>query len=401
VPVRLAGASAARRAAGGSRADGGFDSIESVRRLFASDLALVAGWVHYLAFDLLVGVHVDERAERAGIGRLALLPAFLLTFLFGPLGWLLYRVQEWATPRLRAARPEVPDVPVDRGPIALAHGALRHADGRLLAIAGGVLALVPPTVLAALIDDRTLDGANLWIKPLKFELSLAVYAATLAVVVPLAGARAGATRGCRWLVRILASGVVVEMAWILFQAARGTRSHFNVATPFEGAMYGVMGIFAVAIVVAPVVLLPTAWRERRGALRAGIVAGLALNLLLGGVFGAILSARSSHFIGGDVTGATGLPFLGWSTTGGDLRIAHFVGLHALQAMIVAGAIASTWQRRAAAIAVWMFAAAWSVLAVALAVLALRGIAPPGVGLAPNAPDAPRSALVDRASGDGP
>ena len=373
VPILLAVAYAALIAAGWSRAHGGFDSIDAVRALFGSDLALVAGWLHYLAFDLLIGVHVDERAERAGIGRLALVPAFALTFLFGPLGWLLYSVQEWTTVRMRDAAAREGDVATDRGAPALALAAVRRADRRLLAIAGAILALVPPTVVAALLDDRTLDGANLWIKPLKFELALAIYAATLAVAVPLAGARAATSRGCRWLVRVFAIAAVVEMSWILLQAARGTRSHFNTATPIEGAMYGVMGIFAVALVVAPLVLAPSAWRERGGGLRAGLLAGLALNLLLGGAVGAVLSSHASHFIGGDGTDATGLPFLGWSTTGGDLRIAHFLGLHALQAMLVAGLVASSWRPRTGTIAVWLLAAAWTVATVALAVLALRGI----------------------------
>jgi hypothetical protein len=372
VPLLLSIAYAALIAAGWSRAEGGFDSIEAVRALFASDLALVAGWLHYLAFDLLIGAYIDERAERAGVGRFALLPAFALTFLFGPIGWLLYRVQEWAVPRMRAAAATEGDLPDHRGALEVMRWAVLRADRRLLAIGGALLALVPPTLFAALLDDRTLDGANLWIKPLKFELSLAIYAATLAVVVPLAGRGAAATRGCRWLVRLMALGAAVEMFWIIFQAARGTRSHFNVSNPIDGFMYSVMGVFAVTLVVAPLVLAPAVWRERRGGLRAGILAGLALNLLLGGTFGAIMSSHGSHFIGGDATGATGLPFLGWSTTGGDLRIAHFIGLHALQAMLVAGVIASSWRPRVGATAVWALAGGWAIASIALAALAMRG-----------------------------
>jgi hypothetical protein len=85
-----------------------------------------------------------------------------------------------------------------------------------------------------------------------------------------------------------------------------------------------------------------------------------------------MSSHGSHFIGGDATGATGLPFLGWSTTGGDLRIAHFVGLHALQAMLVAGVIASSWRPRVGATAVWALAGGWAIASIALAALAMRG-----------------------------
>ena len=70
-------------------AGGGFGSIAEVRALFDSDPVLVAGWSHYLAFDLLVGTMLAERMDRAGVTRLLQLPVLLATFLFGPAGWLL------------------------------------------------------------------------------------------------------------------------------------------------------------------------------------------------------------------------------------------------------------------------------------------------------------------------
>ncbi|MEY4169768.1 MAG: hypothetical protein RLZ94_841 [Actinomycetota bacterium] len=372
IPLLLAVAYSALIAAGWSRADGGFDSIAGVRSLFASDLALVAGWLHYLAFDLLVGTHIDERAERASIGRVALLPALALTFLVGPLGWLLYRVQEWGTLRMRGDGVPVVEVPMASGWVTMLAGAMRSADRRLLAIAGALLMAVPPTAMAVLLDDRTVDGANSWIKPLKFELSLAIYMATLAVLVPLAGPHAATSRWSRWMAWVAGTAIVVEMFWIILQAARAERSHFNTASPVEATMYGVMGLGAVLLVVMPLALVPIAWRSRSGGLRAGIVAGLLLNLLLGGVFGAILSTRESHFIGGDGTDATGLPFLGWSTTGGDLRIAHFIGLHALQGMLAAGIVTSAWRPRFGTGLVCTLAAAWAATTVVVATIALRG-----------------------------
>ena len=377
-PLLLAMAYAGLIAAGWSRNDGGFDSLDAVKRLFASDVLLLAGWLHYLAFDLLIGVHIDERAERAGIPRLAMLPAFLCTFLFGPAGWLLYRVQEWATLRVRAARTTRPtrdDAPVSLGAAALIRWAVANADARLLAIAGCILALVPPTAVAMLVDDRTLDGARIWVKPLKFEVSLAIFGATLAVMVPLAGRGYAASRAARWLVGIMASGAVVELLWIILQAARGERSHFNEQSIVGQAMYGVMGVFAVAFVLAPIPLALHAWRERSGGLRAGIVSAVALNLLLGGGVGAWLSTKGSHFIGGDGTDASGLAFVGWSTTGGDLRIAHFVGLHAMQAMLLLGLLTARWRPSSGALAVVLAAAGWTAATAWLTVTALRGLPP--------------------------
>ncbi len=133
-----------------------------------------------------------------------------------------------------------------------------------------------------------------------------------------------------------------------------------------------MGVFAVAFVLVPIPLARWAWRERVGGLRAGIVAAVALNLLLGGVVGAWLSTMKSHFIGGDGTDVTGLPVVGWSTTGGDLRIAHFVGLHAMQAMLLVGILTARLRPEIGARVVLVAAGAWSTMAGWLFWMALRG-----------------------------
>ena len=82
---------------------GGFGSIAEVRRLFESDPVLVAGWGHYLAFDLLIGVMLADRMDRAGVTRLLQAPVLLMTFLFGPAGWLLGLITE-AAARLAGRR---------------------------------------------------------------------------------------------------------------------------------------------------------------------------------------------------------------------------------------------------------------------------------------------------------
>ncbi len=69
---------------------GGFGSIAEVRALFAVDEVLVAGWLHYLAFDLFVGAWIAARADEAGIPRLIQAVFLLATFMFGPLGLLLF-----------------------------------------------------------------------------------------------------------------------------------------------------------------------------------------------------------------------------------------------------------------------------------------------------------------------
>jgi hypothetical protein len=84
---------------------GGYGSLAAVRMLFASDWMLLAGWVHYLAFDMIVGAWLARRMDRAGIGRIVQAPILVTTFLFGPVGVLIALVTEGALrlPRLAMA----------------------------------------------------------------------------------------------------------------------------------------------------------------------------------------------------------------------------------------------------------------------------------------------------------
>lgn len=73
------------------RTPGGFSTLAAVTTLFSNSWALLAGWIHYLAFDLLIGTWEARDARERGVPHLLLVPCLLLTFLFGPAGWLLYR----------------------------------------------------------------------------------------------------------------------------------------------------------------------------------------------------------------------------------------------------------------------------------------------------------------------
>ncbi len=89
-----------------SNAPGGFGSLDEVAELFSSRWLLLAGWVHYLAFDLLLGAWQVRTAGREGIAHLWVLPCLVFTFLFGPAGYLLFQALRWS---LRiGAQPSVP-----------------------------------------------------------------------------------------------------------------------------------------------------------------------------------------------------------------------------------------------------------------------------------------------------
>lgn len=176
---------------------------------------------------------------------------------------------------------------------------------------------------------QSLLGVHPALKPFKFGLSIAVLLASLAWVVPRLGARASVREGLAWLLLVT---LVVEMAVILTQAQRGTTSHFNVATPFDSALWRAM---QGAIVAASAGLVAIAWlataRPLEGAeavLQFAWRAGLWLSLLAA-VSGFRMGAGLAHSVGGP-DGSEGLWLANWSRTIGDLRVSHFISLHALQ-----------------------------------------------------------------------
>ena len=89
IPLILSCGYAALVMGGFAGAGGGFGSLADVRALMAGDRMLLAGWVHYLAFDLIAGSLAAAAMDRAGVARLIQAPILLLFFLFGPLGWLI------------------------------------------------------------------------------------------------------------------------------------------------------------------------------------------------------------------------------------------------------------------------------------------------------------------------
>ncbi|QXQ95891.1 hypothetical protein [Streptomyces sp. WY228] len=204
-------------------------------------------------------------------------------------------------------------------------------------------ALAVVSAVGLVVDDRVLVGAPIWAKPFKFSVSFVAYCLTLAWMLTLLtrGRRIG-----RWAGHVVVLTSLVEMVIITVQVVRGKRSHFNTATAFDSALWNTMGMTIVvlwaATLVIAVLLLRTRIADRAEALavRGGLLialAGAALGFLM------TLPSESQQAVGNldasDAIGAhsVGVPdggpamaLTGWSTTGGDLRAPHFVGMHALQ-----------------------------------------------------------------------
>jgi hypothetical protein len=191
--------------------------------------------------------------------------------------------------------------------------------------------------LFALLDVRMLLGVSVWVKPMKFAISICLYTWTMAWF--LAYLRDNRLKNAAaWLIVIT---MIVETLCIAGQAARGVKSHFNIATPFDDIVFGIMG-FAISmntIAVGMVVYLffrksfaPTFQDslQSQPAYTLAIRFGLFI-FIIASVEGFLMAARLKHSVGG-ADGSIGLPFVNWSRSIGDLRVAHFFGLHALQVL---------------------------------------------------------------------
>lgn len=201
------------------------------------------------------------------------------------------------------------------------------------------LALAVPAAAGLVIDPRTVAGDPSWLKPGKFLLSLSLYAFTMAWFYGYVAEERRAAPANRALVATVVATSLFEALYIALQAARGQLSHFNVSDGFHSIMYSLMGLGALALTATAPWLAREIARHGTPALgpvmRRALILGLTLTFVLGVPPAALMGAHLGHAIGGDPGGAT-LPLLGWARTGGDLRPAHFIGIHAMQAIPLLG-----------------------------------------------------------------
>jgi hypothetical protein len=199
-------------------------------------------------------------------------------------------------------------------------------------------------VIGLLADPRELVGAPIWAKALKFGLSILIYAVTWAWLI---GQLQRFRRIAWWAGTVIAVTLIVELAIITLQIVRGHRSHFNNTNPLDETLWSIMGtaivVLWLATLVAAVVLWFTPGRDiaRTTAIRAGSVLSL-IGLGLGFLMTTPTAMQLANYDGiigahtvGSTDGGPGLPILGWSTEHGDLRIPHFIGMHALQLIPIA------------------------------------------------------------------
>jgi len=202
---------------------------------------------------------------------------------------------------------------------------------RLLMMAGAI-SLMCCVILAvvSLFDSTEILGINRWIKPMKFFVSIAIFVWTTAVYLNFLKDYA---KSVRFISRATVFIFFIEMFIIVMQAARGSTSHYNNKTLFDETLFTIMGVsIAFSALLAGYLLF--LYFKAEIEVPKTIVWGMRLGLILflAACFeGGYMSAQIGHSVG-VADGGAGLPIVNWSTKGGDLRVAHFVGMHAFQAV---------------------------------------------------------------------
>jgi hypothetical protein len=185
-------------------------------------------------------------------------------------------------------------------------------------------------LIATKVSQVQITGVSAWYKPFKFALSIAIFCWTMGWFTWYLG-QPGIIEWFTWTTIVLLG---FELFYIAFQASRGQLSHFNQSSPLYIAFYALMGLAAMAVTLYTAYIGILFCSRNFPGLPDYYLWSIRLSIFLFVVFaleGAVMGARLSHTIGGP-DGVEGLPVLGWSRKLGDLRIAHFVGMHALQVL---------------------------------------------------------------------
>lgn len=266
---------------------------------------------------------------------------------------------------------------------------LWRTSPELIATAALMVVVLVGALAGLAIDSRVIAGAPAWLKPAKFAISIAIYTVTLAWIFTLLPERPRMRRIIGW---ITALTMVLEMTIISSQAWRGTTSHFNVGTRLDAVLFSIMGGAIVMQTLSTIVVAVALWRHRFEDLAIGraLQFGMSITIagaLVGGLMtrptaaqleavraGGRMTISGAHTVGAP-DGGPGLPGTGWSTDHGDVRVPHFIGLHAIQALpllvllLTRGGIGATQRARMMLIAGPSYAAFCAILLLQ----ALRGV----------------------------
>ena len=239
---------------------------------------------------------------------------------------------------------------------------MMSSQPQLMVFTGVMLALLLPTTLLLVFDDRAWRDAAIWSKPLKFMLSTAAFAATTArfiLFLPTSLQKSALIKKLSWMV---VGTSTFEVFYISWQAAVGDGSHYNYTTTLHSALFTLMLVGAVCLSATQVVL---AWLIARYSVSKSlfvnsVVVGLLLTFFLATVSGALLG-------GIQPPPGTGLPIVGWHLGQPDARPAHFLGVHANQLIPLGGWLLQSSQAPAGkfwlAVLAVVYTSVWALLTI--------------------------------------
>lgn len=202
------------------------------------------------------------------------------------------------------------------------------------------LAMLGVALVGLLVDDRQLLGENVWLKPMKFAISIPIYCVTIALLLrfyPYSSDRK------RLLSNIIGWVLMLEIPLVMIQAARGIRSHFNFENPFNGLIFGAMGILIFINTLVLFYMMGTAFLKKLDTnitMQRAIQFGW-LAMIISIIAGQLMIAANAHSVGVPDGGA-GIPITHWSTEGGDWRAVHFLGMHGIQLLPLLAYFFNKW-----------------------------------------------------------
>lgn len=208
-----------------------------------------------------------------------------------------------------------------------------------------LFSLVPLMLLMSGIDSREVNGISTWIKPIKFALSIGIYLMTISGVVHLLNL---AERRKRRLLNIVFWVMVIEYLLLVVQASRGVASHFNNKAFFDMIVFNLMGV---CIVINTIVLVIVAVRYfmpkcRNTAISDSLWLAIQLGLLIvlfSSAIGSKMVGLNHHAVNPEQYRLI-IPFFDWKIGAGDLRISHFIGMHAFQLLPIMAVLLQKWTK---------------------------------------------------------
>jgi len=207
----------------------------------------------------------------------------------------------------------------------------------LLCLAGALICLV----LSRYSSNQIL-GISGWIKPMKFFLSTTIFASTMGFYMTFLGNQKQ-VEIYSWSLVILLS---VELVLIVYQAAQGKMSHFNVATSFDKSIFNIMAFAITLLMLHTLYIAVLFFAQTEFDAPDTVILAIKLSLLVTVIFafeGFAMGAMLKHTVG-STDGSAGLPIINWSKNHGDLRVAHFFGMHALQLIPLASYVLAKTKR---------------------------------------------------------